>query len=56
MAALYHLDEAGLAKAQGEKQDLGPLPGTAVILLASLGAAWALIVLALIWQGARKRR
>ncbi len=56
VAALYHLDEAGLAKAQGEKQDLGPLPGTAVILLASLGAAWALILLALIWQRARKRR
>ena len=38
-AALYHLDSVS---ADGStKADLGPLPATAVALLAALGAAWA---------------
>ena len=38
-AALYHLDSVS---ADGSaKTDLGPLPATAVALLAALGAAWA---------------
>lgn len=35
--ALYHLDAASPS---GGKADLGPLPGTAVALLAALAAAW----------------
>ena len=46
--ALYHLDAAAPA---GAKADLGPLPGTAVALLAGLAAAWAGI---LAWAIGRK--
>ena len=47
-AALYHLDSVS---ADGStKADLGPLPATAVALLAALGAAWAGI---LGWAAAR---
>ncbi len=39
---LYHLDEIGAGDAG--KQDLGPLPGTAVALIAALVGAWVLIL------------
>ena len=39
--ALYHLDTVS---STGGKADLGPLPGTAVALLAALAAAWVLIL------------
>ena len=40
--SLYHLDTA---TSSGGKADLGPLPATAVALLAGLAAAWVLIAL-----------
>ena len=52
-AALYHLDSVS---STGGKADLGPLPGTAVALLAGLGIAWAGILLYLASLWLRKRR
>ena len=55
-AALYHLDSVS---ANGStKADLGPLPGTAVALLAVLAAAWVCILLYLLarWLYGRRRR
>ncbi len=51
--ALYHLDAVTGA---GGKADLGPLPGTAVALLVSLAAAWALILAYLIVTRVRSRK
>ncbi len=42
VAALYHLDE-GQGTLGRQKADLGPLPTTSVILLATLAAVWVLI-------------
>ena len=55
-AALYHLDS--VAANGAVKADLGPLPATAVALLAALAAAWVLILLYLLisWRRGRKRR
>jgi len=41
---LYHLDEITADGTGSGKADLGPLPGTAVALLAVLGIAWVLII------------
>lgn len=43
--SLYRLDQIRGADAPKGKMNLGPLPGTAVALLATLGAAWVLIIL-----------
>jgi len=43
MTALYRLDQ--IDAASSGKQDLGPLPTTAVVLLVGLAAAWLLIIL-----------
>ena len=51
--SLYHLDAVSPS---GGKADLGPLPGTAVALLAVLGIAWVLIFAYLARQGLKKRR
>ena len=53
--ALYHLDSISPS---GGEADLGPLPGTAVALLAGLAAAWVLILgyLAVRWRQNRKQR
>lgn len=51
--SLYHLDAVSPS---GGKADLGPLPGTAVALLAGLGIAWVLIFAYLARQGLKKRR
>ncbi len=51
--ALYHLDAASPS---GGKADLGPLPGTAVALLAGLALAWAGIGLYLVLHWRRERR
>lgn len=51
--SLYHLDAASPS---GGKADLGPLPGTAVALLAGLGIAWVLILAYLVRQQLKKRR
>ena len=52
-ASLYHLDS--VAANGAAKADLGPLPPTAVALLAALGAAWAGIFLYLIATRLRRR-
>ena len=55
--ALYHLDQGNQGgAAAGGKADLGPLPGTAVLLLGSLAAAWVLILLYLLFGRRRDRR
>lgn len=53
--ALYHLDSVSPS---GNQADLGPLPGTAVALLAGLAAAWVLILgyLVLGWRKDRKKK
>ena len=51
--ALYHLDSVSVNGSA--KTDLGPLPPTAVALLAALGAAWACILGVLWWQWRRSR-
>ena len=51
--ALYHLDSVSVNGSA--KTDLGPLPPTAVALLAALGAAWACILGVLWGQGRRSR-
>lgn len=51
--SLYRLNQGGASPAG--RTDLGPLPKTAVILLASLSAVWVLIILYVILQ-AKKRR
>ena len=51
--SLYHLDAA---LPSGGKADLGPLPGTAVALLAGLVVAWILIFAYVAWQAVRRRR
>jgi len=45
ITSLYRLDQISTPTADGEetKADMGPLPGTAVTLLAALAAAWVLI-------------
>lgn len=51
--SLYHLDAASPS---GGKADLGPLPGTAVALLAGLVIAWVLILACLAAQTVRRRK
>lgn len=51
--SLYHLDAVSPS---GGKADLGPLPGTAVALLAGLGSAWVLILAYLVRQQLKRRR
>ena len=51
-SALYHLDQTSAAAG---KADLGPLPATAVALLAALGVAWAGIALWALLQALRRR-
>lgn len=39
--SLYRLDQTGLVS--GGKEELGPLPGTAIALLGTIGAVWLLL-------------
>lgn len=55
-ASLYHLDQLGGQGVQAGRGDLGPLPPTAVILLASLAGAWGLILLYVISRQIRGRK
>ncbi len=50
---LYHLDQIEVSGSEENSRDLGPLPATAVGLLALLGAAWALILLYMIAERIR---
>ena len=51
--ALYHLDSSSPS---GGKADLGPLPGTAVALLATLAGVWVLILVYLTVKWLRRRQ
>lgn len=54
IASLHHLNEIGTE--QSGKTDLGPLPQTAVLLLAALALAWTLILLYIIRLTLHRRR
>ncbi|MCD8335974.1 MAG: extracellular solute-binding protein [Lachnospiraceae bacterium] len=58
VTSLYRLDqiEAADDEDSGGLKDLGPLPQTSVILLGSLAAVWALILLYLLWQAVKTRK
>lgn len=57
IVSLYRLDQIGSsAQITSGKADLGKLPKTSVILLTSLAAAWALIVLYVVFQAIKKKR
>ncbi len=47
VASLYRLDQLGAQRERvsADREEMGELPGTAVILLASLALAWAMILL-----------
>ncbi|MBE5783867.1 MAG: extracellular solute-binding protein [Clostridiales bacterium] len=57
MVSRYHLnpEEVGSANT-AVKKNFGPLPGTSVILLSALGIAWALIIVYVIYNAAKKRK
>jgi len=55
VSALYRLDSIG-SESVTAKQDLGPLPSTAVFLLAALGVAWLGIGTVFITGEIKKRR
>ncbi len=52
--SLYRLDQGGSSAAA--KTDLGPLPDTAVILLASLAAVWLFILIYVIFEHKKRKR
>lgn len=54
VTALYRLDQKDIAS--NGKQDLGALPGTAVLLLAALLVSWFLILLYVLGDFAKKRK
>ena len=54
--SLYRLDQPGASGTAAGKEDLGPLPATSVALLASLAAAWALILVYIVVQMAQKKK
>ncbi|MDO4303532.1 MAG: extracellular solute-binding protein [Bacillota bacterium] len=58
ITSLYRLDQIGGQNAQAAlgKADLGELPKTSVILLASLAAAWVLIILYVVFQMVKRKR
>ena len=53
---LYHLDQIEVSGADENSRDLGPLPVTAITLLALLAGAWVLIGLYMITDRIRTRR
>lgn len=57
VTALYHLDQQGTGNGEdvGERAAL-PLPGTAVMLLSVLAAAWILILLYLLWGRVKENK
>ena len=55
MTSLYHLDQMQMDDADG-KTDFGPLPKIAVMLLASLGTAWVLIILYVVADVAKRKK
>ena len=53
MTALHHLDEAGSQKLSGG--DLGPLPPTAIALLAALGGTWVILGIYFLYDRLKKK-
>ena len=57
VTALYRLDQiSGQQGGAGGKKDLGPLPGEAVVLLASLGAIWGILGVIAITEWVKQRQ
>ena len=56
MVSLYHLNLDGTGASAATRQDLGPLPHTSVVLLASLVCAWILIALYFCLKQIKKRK
>ncbi len=56
VSSLYRLDQISASQTGEEVKDMGPLPGTAVTLLAALAAAWVLIGLYVLRQTLRARK
>ncbi len=58
ITALYRLDQIRMqnSRSASEKEELGTLPGTAVILLASLASAWLLIIAYVVLQAVNRKR
>ncbi|MCM1127931.1 MAG: extracellular solute-binding protein [Lachnospiraceae bacterium] len=58
ITSLYRLDQisSGNSQISSGKAELGELPRTAVILLASLAGAWILIILYVVFQAVKKKR
>ncbi|MBO7423826.1 MAG: extracellular solute-binding protein [Oscillospiraceae bacterium] len=56
MVSLYHLNLDGTGASAATRQDLGPLPHTSVVLLASLVCAWILIALYFCIKKTKKRK
>lgn len=56
ISSLYRLDQIGIQnnRVASQRQDLGALPQTALVLLWSLAVAWAGIIAYAVWQKARK--
>ncbi|MBQ8200355.1 MAG: extracellular solute-binding protein [Clostridia bacterium] len=56
MISLYRLNLDGSQGSSGGKQELGPLPGTAVTLLSAIGLAWGGIIAYVAVDAAKKRK
>ncbi|MBQ8507119.1 MAG: extracellular solute-binding protein [Clostridia bacterium] len=56
MNSLYRLDQLGGGEGASGKQEFGPLPQTAVILIAALAGAWALILIYLLAGAINKKK
>ena len=56
MVSLYHLNLDGTGASASSRQELGPLPRTAVVLLTSLACAWVLIALYFCVKQFKKRK
>ena len=58
ITSLYRLDQpGGSAVPDGSaREDLGELPGTAVVLLASLAGIWMVMIVYFVAQMVRKRK
>ena len=54
VTSLYRLDQGGESLTDG-KEELGELPGTAVILLSSLAGAWILIILYVVFDTLKRK-
>ena len=56
ITSLYRLDQiGGRGTLSVDKENMGPLPATAVLLLAGLGITWVCIILYAIYQKIRKK-